>query len=72
MSAGDKWSLPGGHAALEVSGSTRDVLMVCVIPPGWAWPKPPMAVPRELCTKLPSRYLHGAVPAADYREACCG
>lgn len=59
---GDTWEIPGAHRALELDGSTRDILRVSVIPPGWEWLKPPMLVPRNLCTKLPSRYLRGSVP----------
>jgi len=62
MSAGDKWQLPGGHLAIEVDGSTPDTLRVCVIPPGWAWVKPPQDVARVLCERLPMRYYGGAVP----------
>lgn len=59
MGAGDRWRLPGAHEALELPGSTRDVLRLCVIDPTWPWPKPPAWA---LCERLPSRYLHGAVP----------
>jgi hypothetical protein len=69
MTAGNRYSLPGGHEGIEVEGSTRDVLRVCVIVPNWPFPKPPQTVPRSLCTLLPSRYLKGAVPAEDYPEA---
>ena len=54
---GTRWMLPGGHEALEVSGSTRDTLRVCVMRPNWPFPSPPQEVSRELCKRLPSRYL---------------
>lgn len=62
MACGDRWRMPGAHEALEVSGSTRDTLRLCVIDSQWPWPKPPVAVARVLCEPLPSRYLHGAIP----------
>lgn len=62
MSAGNRWRLPGAHEAIEMPGSTRDALRVCVIDPLWPWPKPPMTVARVLCELMPSRYLHGAIP----------
>lgn len=62
MTAGTRWRLPGGHEALELEGSTRDVLRLSVIVPNWPFPKPPIEVARALCEALPSRYLHGAVP----------
>lgn len=62
MSAGDRWRLPGGHEAIELDGSDRDLLQVAIIPPDWPWLKPRQSVPRALCTLLPSRYLGGAVP----------
>ena len=55
---GTRWKLPGDHQAIEVSGSTRDMLRVCVIAPNWPFPKPPQEVSRALCTRMPSRYLH--------------
>jgi hypothetical protein len=69
MSAGTRWQLPGGHQALEIAGSTRECLRVCVIVANWPFPKPPQDVPRKLCTALPSRYLKGAVPPEDCEEA---
>jgi hypothetical protein len=69
MSAGTRWQLPGGHEALEIAGSTRECLKLCVIVPNWPFPKPAIDVPRKLCTALPSRYLHGAVPPEDFEEA---
>lgn len=62
MSAGDLLSMPGGHQAIEMEGSTHDVLRLSVIVPGWPWPKPPISVVRSLCERLPSRYLRGQVP----------
>lgn len=64
MAAGDRWAMPGGHQAIEMPGSTRDVLMLAVIVPGWPWPRPPVEVARTLCEAMPSRYLHGAIPKA--------
>lgn len=64
MAAGDRWRMPGGHEAIEVPGSTRDILRLAVIVPGWPWPRPPVDVARALCEAMPSRYLHGAVPGA--------
>ena len=62
MSTGDRWRMPGAHEALELPGSTRDVLRLAVIDPNWPWPKPPVMVARVLCELLPCRYLHGAIP----------
>jgi hypothetical protein len=56
---GTRWRLPGGHEALEVPGSTRTTLRVCVIAPNWPFPKPPQDVARALCERMPSRYLQG-------------
>ena len=61
------WELPGGHRALEVDGSTRDLLRVCVVVQNWPFPKPPVEIVRSLCTMLPSRYLketHDDLPDA--------
>lgn len=69
MTAGNLWTLPGGHEAIEVEGSTRDTLRVCVIVPNWPFPRPTTNVPRSLCTLMPSRYLKGAVPPEDFPEA---
>jgi hypothetical protein len=60
VSQGDKWMLPGGHEAIEVSGSTRTTLRVCVIKPHWPFPTPPREVARDLCQPLPMRYYGGA------------
>jgi len=65
MGCGDRWRLPGHYEALEVSGSTRDALRVCVIDPQWPWPKPPQMVARALCELMPSRYLNGDYPKQD-------
>lgn len=65
MSQGDKWELPGGHQALEVSGSTRTVLRLSVIDPKWPFPKPPVEVARVLCKPLPMRYYHGQTHTTD-------
>lgn len=62
MSAGDVWQVPGGKRALELSASTRSILVLAVIEPDWPFPRPPISLPREMCTRLPSRYLHGAIP----------
>lgn len=69
MTAGNRYRLPSGHDAIEVEGSTRDVLRVMPIRPNWPFPVPTITVARKLCTLLPSRYLKGAVPAEDYPEA---
>ena len=60
MSAGDRWTLPGGHSAIEVEGSTVDTLRVMIVVPGWPWPKPPQEVARVLCERAPMRYYGGA------------
>ncbi len=62
MAAGDRWLMPGGHEAVEMSGSTRDTLRLAVIVMGWPWPRPPVEVARVLCERMPSRYLHGDTP----------
>lgn len=62
MSQGQLWEMPGGHRAIEVSGSTRQVLRLSVITPNWPFPKPPVEVARRLCKALPMKYYHGAVP----------
>jgi hypothetical protein len=41
-----------------VSGSTRSTLRVCVIKPHWPFPQAPQEVARDLCERMPSRYLH--------------
>jgi hypothetical protein len=43
MSAGDPWLLPGGHKAIEMQGSTDDVLQLRVIKP----PRARFAQPRQ-------------------------
>lgn len=55
MSAGDRWQLPDGREALELDG--------------WPFPCPPEVAARRLCQRLPSRYLHGQVPAEPVEEA---
>jgi len=69
VTAGTLWELPGGHHALEIEGSTRDVLRVARIVPNWPFPAPAQEVARSLCKPLPSRYLHGAVPINELPEA---
>lgn len=64
MAAGDRWATPEGHQAIEMPGSTSDVLKLAVIVPGWPWPTPPVDAPRALCEAMPSRYLQGAIPKA--------
>jgi hypothetical protein len=64
---GTRWELPGGHQALEVDGSTRDTLRVCVIREHWPWPQAPQTVARDLCKRMPSRYLRET--AADGEDA---
>jgi len=59
---GDRWKLPDGREALECG---RGLFTLQVIP---MLDCPPYIAPREivwrpLCTKQPSRYLHGAIPA---------
>ncbi len=63
MSQGDKWQLPGGHEAIEVSGSTRDYLRVCIIKPNWPFPDAPREIARNLCTRAPMKYYGGQLPA---------
>jgi len=62
MSAGDVWQVPGGKRALELSSSSPRILVLAIIDEHWPFPRPPVSLPREMCTRLPSRYLHGAVP----------
>ena len=63
MANGDRWRLPDGRDGIEVQ---RTLLLLRVLP---LRPDEPLqtgdsvVVWREACTKLPSRYLHGAVPA---------
>lgn len=65
---GDLWELPGGHRALEVSGSTRDTLRVAIIRPRWPFPSPAQEVPRNLCKRLQHRDPRVSAPA-DCEEA---
>jgi hypothetical protein len=62
---GTRWKLPGGHEALELTGSTKDVLRVAVIRPRWPFPSPPIEVARALCERMPSRYLQGKDAVGD-------
>ena len=64
MTAGTLWTMPGGHKAIEVEGSTRTTLRLSVIAPGWPFPKPPVEVARCLCERAPMRY-HGGAPTVD-------
>lgn len=66
MSNGDLWEMPGGHRAIEVSGSTSTLLRLSVIDPSWPFPKPPIEVARVLCKRLPMKYYHGQVPDAPF------
>ena len=61
MSAGDRWLLPDGREALELE-RRGNVLKVAPITPNWPFPNSPETKYAALCTKLPSRYLHGAIP----------
>jgi hypothetical protein len=71
MSEGTLWSMPGGHQAIEASGSSRQTLRLMVCVPGWPFPKPPVEVARVLCRRLPMRYYNGkpAAPGPDAPEA---
>jgi hypothetical protein len=62
MATGDRWKLPDGREGIELSGGQGGQLRVSVIVPGWPFPLPPEIFARRLCTRLPSRYLHGQVP----------
>lgn len=62
MSAGDRWQLPDGREAIELDGSVGGLLRVCPLVPQWPFPGPPEVVARRLCSRLPSRYLHGQTP----------
>lgn len=61
MSAGDRWALPDGSHALELE-RRGGLLRVAPIVPHWPFPAPPVIVAARQCERLPSRYLHGAVP----------
>lgn len=63
MSAGDRWRLPDGREALELDGSRGGLLRVAPIRADWPFPLAPEVAARRLCQRLPSRYLHGQVPA---------
>lgn len=62
MSAGDRWQLPDGREAIELDGSRGGLLRVAPIVRGWPFPAPAEVVARRLCTRMPSRYLHGQTP----------
>lgn len=68
MAQGDLWRVPGGREGIEV-GRTRDYLRIACLNPQWPYPEPPREYVKDLCTKLPSRYLHGAVPCEDEEGA---
>ena len=61
MSAGDKWLLPDGREALELE-RRGGLLRVAPIVPHWPFPSAPLIVSARQCERLPSRYLHGAIP----------
>lgn len=69
MAAGDRWRLPDGREALELGGSAGGLLRVAPFAPNWPFPAPPEVAARRLCQRLPSRYLHGQVPAEQPEEA---
>jgi hypothetical protein len=56
---GDKHILPGGHEAIEIDGSTAEVLRVRIIQPGDQWLQNAQSVARVLCTRAPMRYFDG-------------
>lgn len=64
---GDRWSLPDGRQALEV-GRQGQILMLAPIVPHWPFPGIPLSIPRDLCTKQPSRY-HGGQVMPEAEEA---
>lgn len=64
MSAGDRWRLPDGREALELERS-GGLLRVAPILPHWPFPGTPELALLRACTKLPSRYLSGDVPAEE-------
>jgi hypothetical protein len=69
MSAGDRWLLPDGREALELPGSQGGLLRVAPIVEHWPFPAPPEVAQRRMCTRLPSRYLRGQVPAPELEDA---
>ncbi len=69
MSAGDLWQLPDGRRALELDGSRGGLLRVAPVVEHWPFPAPAEVTARRFCTRLPSRYLHGATPADEPEEA---
>ncbi len=50
MSNGTRWITPTGHPAMELAGSTHDMLHLRWSQPGWPFPKTQF-VPRSLCVK---------------------
>ena len=60
---GTRWRLPGGHEAIEMEGSTRTVLVVAIRKPNWPFLSPKQEVARNLCERMPSRYLKEAPEA---------
>ena len=64
MAAGDRWRLVDGREAVEMPGSTPNLLRLAVVVPWWPWPNAPTYVERAGCTLMTSRYLHGAIPGA--------
>jgi hypothetical protein len=62
MPQGDRWRLPDGREAIEADRTAR-LLKVLPILAGPPFMGAAELVWRGTCTKLPSRYLHGAVPA---------
>lgn len=65
MSAGDRWHLPDGRDAIELSGSQGGLLRVAPLVDGWPFPAPPLIVMRCQCERMPSRYLRGATPEGE-------
>jgi len=62
MSLGDRWQLPDGRQAIETGRSTRllRVIPILSVQPHMGLPE---LVWRGECTPMPSRYLHGELPA---------
>jgi hypothetical protein len=61
MSQGDRYRDSQGHEYIEIARS-GDVLRVSRIVPDWPFPSPPVDMDRSELTRMPSRYLLGAVP----------
>jgi hypothetical protein len=53
---GDLWTMPGGHKAIEVDGSTRDTLRLRVIQQD-QWLQNAVTCARSLCTPAEMRYF---------------